>query len=542
MKTKLSCVFIIFKILLISSIYSQSFSVITLNMPLNAELVEKIDVDSDGDQDLIVTYKDTSGVWWYKNIDGKGSFSIAQLLFSTSEKPVQLYVADFDKDEDQDIAYYINGNEIKIIWRENINENFSTIKEVGIFSSFAQKPIVMADFDQDGDFDFLAQAFSSNLKIELFQNNTGVFQKTSALLPNNIVELQNLSLIDINEDDQLDILLSGRFRFQDSSAVLWFRGIIDTFSFAPPQIIQTFSDVIRDVTIADLDEDGDQDILTYTINELQNKVHWFENLDRSEQFGQGRVIFEYSDFVYRDIERTIITIDTDNDDDLDIFCTADISIGGHDTYAHFENTDGKGSFQKLEPTLVGADKANSIILSDIDGNSSSDIIFISDQRDALVNIKFNTDHTPVEKVVDQGCGLPNNLSVADFDNDGFQDVMVGAAASNNVLWYKNINGKQFSRQEVDNIYNEPRAAIATDIDGDQKTDILVSYYQSGILWYRNEAEGKFAAPIQIVNDNAGITWSIAAGDIDGDGDNDIVSLPQNISQSITTYLTVYENV
>ena len=62
-----------------------------------------------------------------------------------------------------------------------------------------------------------------------------------------------------------------------------------------------------------------------------------------------------------------------------------------------------------------------------------------------------------------------------------------------------------------------------DINGDNAIDLVVSYFDDGIVgWYRNLGSGNFAS-MQLINSGPiGVNNGVVAADLDGDSDNDIV--------------------
>jgi hypothetical protein len=64
---------------------------------------------------------------------------------------------------------------------------------------------------------------------------------------------------------------------------------------------------------------------------------------------------------------------------------------------------------------------------------------------------------------------------------------------------------------------------AIDLDGDGDNDVLsASYLDNKIAWYINDGNGNFSTE-QIISTNANGATSVYAIDLDGDGDNDVLS-------------------
>jgi hypothetical protein len=79
--------------------------------------------------------------------------------------------------------------------------------------------------------------------------------------------------------------------------------------------------------------------------------------------------------------------------------------------------------------------------------------------------------------------------------------------------------QQIISTNVDGAYS----VYAIDIDGDGDNDVLsASVVDNKIAWYINDGNGNFSTE-QIISINANGANSVYAIDLDGDGDNDVLS-------------------
>lgn len=170
------------------------------------------------------------------------------------------------------------------------------------------------------------------------------------------------------------------------------------------------------------------------------------------------------------------------------------------------------------PDLAVTGTELSILLGDGEGG------FISPQAIPLALVSFD-------------------LVSGDFDSDGDIDLVVCDTGSfregRTVSWYANDGEAGFTLLGSFDAGNDAPADIAAaDFDGDGLLDVAVAHdryieYASSAAVLLNDGENGFESPITIQLDVG--TQAIAAGDIDGDGDPDLVVA------HLTNKCTVIEN-
>ncbi len=136
---------------------------------------------------------------------------------------------------------------------------------------------------------------------------------------------------------------------------------------------------------------------------------------------------------------------------------------------------------------------------------------------------------------------PIQIITADFNADGKLDMAMAGSGSASVSLYSNTSSNG-SISFADPVYyilsgdNYPYTLDANDIDGDGKTDLIISYAHQGTCFSiaRNKGTGgniSFAARVNFAfgtvpggSGNVGDANKIYVGDIDGDGKPDVTSL------------------
>ncbi|MEZ4740542.1 MAG: VCBS repeat-containing protein, partial [Flavobacteriales bacterium] len=215
------------------------------------------------------------------------------------------------------------------------------------------------------------------------------------------------------------------------------------------------------VNTADLDGDGDNDVLSASVTD--NKVAWYENRGDGN-FYEQQVI---STAAYWAL--SIVTGDVDGDGDLDVFSNSQ----GDDKIAWYENQG---------------------------------------------NLGFGP-----QQVLTVSARIPIITRTADLDGDGDPDVLVGMTSHSRIAWYENLGGGLTGpQQEITSQVADLRDLRTADLDGDGDLDLLsASFEDHKFAWYANDGSGGFG-PQQLIGTVMGGPVSICPADLDGDGDQDVL--------------------
>ncbi len=197
--------------------------------------------------------------------------------------------------------------------------------------------------------------------------------------------------------------------------------------------------------------------------------------------------------------------DIDKDGDIDL---ATAAFDGLDWW---ENN-GRGSFSRHG---VGSLKsAWSVFAAQLSGDSKIDIVGGSTADKEIVLFQ-NSGGSFKRNVVESNFQDPESVVAADFDGDGDNDLLSCAVNDGVVAWRENRGGN-FVKHHIDNL-SRAHAVFAADLNRDGKVDAIASG-SSDLRWYRNDGSGNFSR--RTVGSKG--AWGIYAGDVDGDGDLDIL--------------------
>jgi FG-GAP-like repeat/Secretion system C-terminal sorting domain len=165
------------------------------------------DVDNDGDQDIVISASTTSDYVAdvYLN-DGNAVFTAQG---STVFTPVSGALAFIDIENDGDKDVIISGNDVNDVSSIKLYENNGTgnytLNTNSTFAALVGEDIDVADTDNDGDLDFLVNGSIQNL---LYTNNgSGVFTQFTTTLQQTFAGSN--AFADLDNDGDQDLLIVG---------------------------------------------------------------------------------------------------------------------------------------------------------------------------------------------------------------------------------------------------------------------------------------------------------------------------------------------
>jgi hypothetical protein len=356
-----------------SALQAQTFTVTNLNFPVQNADIGAVDIDKDGDIDLLIA-GDNSGrfVQLFKN-DGSGNYTLATSPFAA----VGLASLDFgDVDGDGNLDVIESGfaaSPLAKLYKSNALGEFAEVtpapfqqiaptsgfadlnndgyldvyvfgnhdigdsrakiyfnNKTGGFTESAQfnnfkfiDPVVnVVDYDNDKDLDLFVMAYeanSDNRFSKMFRNDNGIFT------------VQDLGLIpkgsgsavwgDYDSDGFLDLLLNGDGGINSGEASDFiyrlYRNVGGTFTAATTFPNHRQISVGDGGRFADWDNDGDLDIIITGFNDAENRQAtsiFLNNLGIFTPYVANATLPGVS-------ESSIEVTDVDNDNDLDLILT-----------------------------------------------------------------------------------------------------------------------------------------------------------------------------------------------------------------------------
>lgn len=476
-----------------------------------------LDVDGDGALDLISALDSQPGLLWLRREPGSAEF-VPEVLalyssFVSGFSVPEIATADLDVDGDLDVVLSFEKGD-RVGWHENLLEvggGLAPYVDLPIPVS-APTDLVAADIDGDGDPDLIVNELSPG-DLQWFEN----LGASQGFLARGVVLAQlgagaQILPRDIDGDGDNDLLFANRF----DSSVSWVRFDAEAGAFGAPQVLSTTASGIFQADVADVDQDGDLDVLATSAQDDQ--VVWFPNLDGLGTFGDVQTVTNLAPSPDR-----VLASDLDEDGDLDVLVSGPLS-----GLAWCENVDGSGTFGPLTalPQTIG--EVRDFALVDLLGLGSQGLLSF---RAVGSRVNFFPGVGPGQifgraQLVAPRFDDPLGLESADLDGDGNVDIVLSQTTSASVVWYRNDAASDRFPDAARTVGTHPSSAFlrAADLDGDGDADVLAGDPVLGsAVWFPNPGDGGFNGSRRDILATGTEVPDLQLGDLDRDGSLDLVT-------------------
>lgn len=486
---------------------------------------ELYDFDTDGDQDILV----------YNEIN-QNHYELGVLEFISIDSTLEYHTLVAVKSINYDffVKDYNGNGLLEIIYAaKSIDANINTINHIEVNSDFSINTHKVIDTLLSPPSRIAVIDYNQNLFPDLYLDFTSSLQTSNLVykdisLPNQIqVDTLNdqitghynkgssFDYIDVDVDGTKDLVWTeSNYSVFATDSIFWLKGI-STGGFVSSKQLLLAGNASERVW-GDFDGDGDQDLAFSGYYQLA----FFENNNGLLTSHSFNTATNFSKLISTDYNQ-------DGKDDL---------IAGNNN--GIEILQSIGNFNFNSQWTYNMDFVNFSIVSSNSSiielmiNSGNNANILHKEEFFLVEI-INLNTTKTKQIHSQTSHV-DRIEFRDFDLDGDIDYLAtGDNWSHNINIQKN-NGKfvwksNIPRKSSNNALILLENYKLGDIDGDSLTDIItsisgVSSPNNHVVWFKNLGDGKFSDQSTIIDNSHNFNCErLIVTDLDGDGDNDIVT-------------------
>lgn len=503
-----------------------------------ADVIQLADVQGDGDLDIV--FIDTLGagqVGYFLN-DGFGNFGASVHEANTADTDIRDFVAaDFNRDGRLDVAF-ITADTYEVHAGDDSGSLAAQLLTSSTGSNRDFLAVRAADMNGDGTLDLVTQEYESNLFFRIgirpfFANGTsGQFNRDVAISTS---ALTGFELLDLNNDGSIDRVAAVRA----DNAQLWHSENLTTGS--SPEFDEANEQSVNSVlagngseflTSGDLNGDGVDDILLGTTTESGLQIFYGTPSQRHGGTYDTRTVLDTGNRPDR-----LVIADVDNDGDNDI-----VTYDGGEIFIHrnlgdgiFPSPEGATLPGQAQPSVdINPDEA---AFGDLNGDGIDDAVAFDAFNNDLAVLygsslgRFTGQPTLTTSTITS----IRDIAVLDTDGDGDNDIVViGMTASEGFVQVFRNDGivptsrgselANFTRMDASRIagqvFGVERLRVAS-LNGDARQDLVIGdgTFERFII-LTGDASGAMALAGRFgvgsdVND-------IDVADMDLDGDMDII--------------------
>jgi hypothetical protein len=346
-----------------------------------------------------------------------------------------------------------------------------------------------------------------------------------------------VSLVDVDSDGDLDLMATRGYSpvttpVAYDRSMLYINDGAGTFSHSLDSSLSNADNPDSGSTWGDVDGDGDLDAFVSTQHRRTDVFH--------RNLGGGRFAREELGDATRTPGSNFSSswVDIDGDDDLDLFVGGPTLEMGQPNLVYRNDN---GSFVRVKDAGIEGDSANAgaVLWADIDDDGDQDLFAaysdilrrnnIPPARTEWSQLYRNDGNWKFVRTEGQAFGDSAYSAImaalGDIDNDRDLDLFLGHFGGRDAI-FLNDGAGHFTKDDRfagHTHEHESTSATLADFDFDGDLDLVGTYYEEGIRLWQNDGTGSFT----LVADTALLErtahyWSAASGDIDGDGDIDLL--------------------
>lgn len=341
---------------------------------------------------------------------------------TTTDFPNSVVVADVDGDDDLDIIAS-SAFDDTIVWYENdgvsppeftmhvITDSADNV--VGVFA---------ADLNGDGDVDVVAAVGSEN-QIAWYENDGLPAPGFTEHVITDTVELpKSVYAIDLDGDLDIDVLSASN----NDSTIAWYQNDGENPPSFTMHIISTTALLARSVFAADVNGDGDIDVLS--ASNFDDTIAWYESNGAATPTFTKHEIFESANGA-----ESVFAADMDGDGDIDVLSASTLDS----TLRWYENKGGLSPSFTMHVVAGGLTGVRAVFAIDFDDDNDTDIIAAVNTGDRVDWWENDGGSPPTfSLLISADADGPQSVTAADLDENGTINVVAAIGVADTVAWYE----------------------------------------------------------------------------------------------------------
>ena len=511
----------------------------------NAALV---DMDNDGDIDIVFSYISYSGPAIYLN-DGQAHFTEWPQNDFAGEEAFSVKATDLNGDGFTDLVFCEEYHHVHVYLNDG-NLHF-TLQDTPQLPS---QPIVMdvVDVNNDNHMDLYIHYFSDSEHAhnKIFLNNGNASFTPQADIDS--LFFTRHVFYDVNGDGYRDFLISGTYDRVHYPTHLYLNDGTGQFVRDTLQTLPSFHPY--NFKFHDMDGDGDGDLVVTGLHQIRfpgGHTHEFSSLYVNDGMGHFsmdssfKYVWKVADYVY-DYNESLDIGDLNDDGKPEIIIANSVMDFTGSAHTLIFTKDQTGIYQPVTGSYFNCCFTYPYFgrMLDADNDGDLDVLYVGlppygslHEQAGKLYLNDGNGHFGME--TDSLDGIPMSirklldLEQMDLDSDGDYDYILTTINPNTVYFYYNDGGNYTSVVPYNSGYTYGIYRFAFgNINGDSLTD-MIAFYNDSIKFYINHLTHFTVTTDTTFGDPPNIRW-LKLMDMDNDGDQDAVTIQNDM-------LKIYQN-
>lgn len=470
--------------------------------------VRSADLNADGRLDLVSA--NNSGNSVSVLLAGEGGGYALHTDYAAGTAPVALAIVDLDADGALDVVCANSGSATLSVFFGAGDGSFAEAVNLSLLASSSPLDVIAVDLDGDTSLDLVAADSATNT-LAIFMGPVG----DPAAIPvfiNVGTGPRAVLAADLNGDGAPDLVSTNR---NSNNMTLMLND--GAGGFAPGVAVATGTNP-RQAQAIDIDGDADLDLVVTNPGSSNITTHLN---DGAGAFAPGVTI------AVDQLPSRFVTGDFDGDGNTDLAALLFSNAGTNPSLGVVDVLFGNGSGGFPEFQRFGAGSAaQDIHAADLNADGRLDLITADSTRDAVYVLQGRGAGIYASDLRTPTGRQPREAVAVDLDRDGDLDLVVISQQDQRLRTYTNDGSGGFVERSSVALAGTPRGLAVGLLDGDENPDVAVTLLtgNQGVQTFLGKGDGTLLPTGGVTINLPGQgPRSVAIGDLNGDGKNDLVT-------------------